>query len=117
MAGGKLTKRAVDRALDSAKWGFTPTIALPLTQTVRRHADRNEKQMNDPLDVVFETPEESLVYFLRTMPKSLIPVFEREFMRRPTTGAVDVAKVCPECDGAVEFCAMGHYVPANSPCH
>ncbi len=26
--------------------------------------------------------------------------------------AVDAAKVCPECDGAVEFCAMGHYVPS-----
>ena len=26
--------------------------------------------------------------------------------------ALDGARVCPECDGAVEFCAMGHYVPA-----
>jgi hypothetical protein len=24
----------------------------------------------------------------------------------------DGARVCPECDGAVEFCAMSHYVPA-----
>ena len=26
--------------------------------------------------------------------------------------AADAAKACPECDGAVELCAMGHYVPS-----
>lgn len=45
--------------------------------------------MNDPLDAIFETPEESLAHFLKSMPKTLVPVFQREFMRRPTTGAVD----------------------------
>jgi len=30
------------------------------------------------------------------------------------TGEADEATVCPECDGLVEFCAMGHYVPAKS---
>lgn len=28
---------------------------------------------------------------------------------------MDGARVCPECGEAVEFCAMGHYVPANPP--
>jgi len=30
------------------------------------------------------------------------------------TGEAGGATVCPECDGAVEYCAMGHYVPAKS---
>jgi len=51
---------------------------------------------DDPLDMVFETPEESLAHYLRAMPKSLIPVFEREFMRRPTTGAGDLASPSDE---------------------
>jgi len=55
--------------------------------------------VNDPLDVVFETPEESLAHYLRAMPKSLIPVFEREFMRRPTTGAVDLGDSSALGDG------------------
>lgn len=38
----------------------------------------------------------------------------RENVSRPTQDAQDGATVCPECDGAVEFCAMGHYVPAKS---
>lgn len=45
----------------------------------------------DPLDAVFETKEESLAHFLRSLPASLIPVFEREFMRRPTPRAQRVA--------------------------
>lgn len=51
--------------------------------------------MNDPLDVIFETPEQSLAIFLKSMPKTLIPVFQREFMRRPTTGAVDLLDSVP----------------------
>ena len=38
---------------------------------------------NDPLDVIFETPEESLAHYLRAMPEPLWKVFDREFMRRP----------------------------------
>ena len=38
----------------------------------------------------------------------------RDHIHRPTQDAQDGARVCPECDGAVEFCAMGHYVPANN---
>jgi len=38
----------------------------------------------------------------------------RELESRSTKDAQDGAMVCPECDGAVEFCAMGHYVPAKS---
>ncbi len=54
--------------------------------------------MIDPLEAVFETPEESLARYLRSMPKSLIPVFEREFMRRPTRRAADV---CPNTSDGV----------------
>lgn len=37
----------------------------------------------DPLDAVFETPEQSLAHYLKAMPKSLWDVFQREFVRRP----------------------------------
>ena len=37
----------------------------------------------DPLDAVFETPEQSLAIYLKAMPKPLWDVFQREFMRRP----------------------------------
>lgn len=50
----------------------------------------------DPLDVVFETPEQSLAHYLNAMPKSLAPVFQREFMRRPTLHTADGAN-CPSC--------------------
>jgi len=39
--------------------------------------------VKDPLDIVFMSPEECLAMYLRAMPKNLIPVFEREFIRRP----------------------------------
>jgi hypothetical protein len=46
---------------------------------------------NDPLDVVFMNDKEMLAEYLRNMPKSLQPVFEREFMRRPTQRAADAS--------------------------
>ena len=49
---------------------------------------------NNPLDEVFETPEQSLAHYLNAMPKSLVSVFQREFVRRPTKRAVDAAQVC-----------------------
>lgn len=47
----------------------------------------------DPLDKVFETPEESLAFYLKAMPPSLFAVFEREFMRRPKPKYYQ----CPNC--------------------
>lgn len=38
----------------------------------------------------------------------------RENASCPTQDAQDGATVCPECDSAIEFCAMGHYIPAKS---
>lgn len=52
---------------------------------------------NDPLEKVFETPEESLAWYLKQMPASLIPVFQREFMRRPTQLAADGQYLCARC--------------------
>ena len=52
---------------------------------------------NDPLDEVFETPEQSLAHYLNAMPKSLMPAFQREFMRRPTKRAIGQLPLCPKC--------------------
>ena len=35
-----------------------------------------------------------------------------KLIQQLTQRAQDAAKACPECDCAVEFCAMGHYVPS-----
>lgn len=65
--------------------------------------------MNDPLEIVFETPEESLAWFLKSMPSSLIPVFQREFMRRPTPAPADsLPPLCPVCGlrgSRVKYCS------------
>ena len=47
--------------------------------------------MKDELDKVFETPEESLAYYLKSMPNSLMLVFQREFIRRKKVTALEQA--------------------------
>lgn len=54
--------------------------------------------MNDPLDEVFETHEQSLAIFLKSMPKALIPVFEHEFMRRLSAPVAPLAQTGPTKD-------------------
>ena len=45
----------------------------------------------DPLEVIWATPEQELAFYLNKMPKSLVPVFQREFVRRPTQAPADSA--------------------------
>lgn len=62
--------------------GYANRYAAPLQREVRR----KELQMKtDPLDGVFETPEQSLAHYLNAMPKSLVSVFKREFVRQKTS--------------------------------
>ena len=54
----------------------------------------------DPLDAVFETPEQSLAIYLNSMPKSLKAVFQREFIRRPRELPFTDTSATPEDDTA-----------------
>lgn len=55
----------------------------------------------DPLDAVFETPEQSLAIYLNSMPKSLKSVFQREFMRRPKElPFTETSDIEPDADSA-----------------
>lgn len=59
-------------------------------------------EYTDPLDKVFATPEERLAYFLKTMPTSLVPIFQREFIRQSMCAIAKRAAVELVVDKTIE---------------